>query len=178
MAVRRRTIPKHLRVQVLTRDRYRCLMCGVSSSQARLHVDHIRPVAEGGTDELDNLGTLCDDCNLGKAAHTFRNYRELPFAASLVDNKFERWQAIRGKLIRIEPLVGHPGWQPPIPEFSVIEVAPTEVRLFKPSSWHNVVLPLSCVSEPWGGGVGADLRATVERGTLRFSIERGWQWTP
>ena len=153
---RRRTIPKHLRVQVLARDSYRCLMCGVSSSQgARLHVDHIRPVVTGGTDELDNLGTLCDNCNLGKGTHTFRNYRELPFAAtSRPDSKFTRWQAIRGKLVQIEPLIGHPGWQPPIPESSVTDVTSSEIRLFKPSSGHNVVLPLSCLSHPWERELG------------------------
>ena len=32
-----------------------------------LHCDHIISVAQGGTDEMDNLQTLCDDCNLAKS---------------------------------------------------------------------------------------------------------------
>lgn len=33
---------------------------------AILHVDHIYPKAEGGTDETENLVTACSECNLGK----------------------------------------------------------------------------------------------------------------
>lgn len=31
-----------------------------------LHIDHIKPVADGGTNELTNLITACMPCNLGK----------------------------------------------------------------------------------------------------------------
>jgi 5-methylcytosine-specific restriction endonuclease McrA len=33
-----------------------------------LHVDHVVPVAAGGTTTEDNLLTACEECNLGKAA--------------------------------------------------------------------------------------------------------------
>jgi len=33
-----------------------------------LHADHIVPVAEGGTSDMHNLVTACQDCNLGKGA--------------------------------------------------------------------------------------------------------------
>jgi 5-methylcytosine-specific restriction protein A len=32
------------------------------------HVDHIMPVAAGGTDHPSNLQALCQSCNLAKAA--------------------------------------------------------------------------------------------------------------
>jgi 5-methylcytosine-specific restriction endonuclease McrA len=32
------------------------------------HVDHIIPVADGGTDRLDNLRPSCAACNLAKGA--------------------------------------------------------------------------------------------------------------
>ena len=31
-----------------------------------LHVDHVVPVAAGGTTSEDNLLTACEECNLGK----------------------------------------------------------------------------------------------------------------
>jgi 5-methylcytosine-specific restriction endonuclease McrA len=31
-----------------------------------LHIDHIVPVSKGGASEMDNLQTLCFDCNEGK----------------------------------------------------------------------------------------------------------------
>ena len=33
-----------------------------------MHVDHIDPVANGGSNNIDNLITSCDCCNLGKGA--------------------------------------------------------------------------------------------------------------
>ena len=65
---RKRThIPRGMRHEVFKRDDYRCVECGATKSDgATLHVDHIVPVAKGGTDELSNLQTLCSDCNLNK----------------------------------------------------------------------------------------------------------------
>ena len=58
---------KKLRVLVFTRDGHKCRFCGRGSPDVELHVDHIIPVAAGGDDELENLQTLCKDCNLGKS---------------------------------------------------------------------------------------------------------------
>lgn len=49
---------------VLKRDRYRCRMC--HRAGVELEVDHVVPVHHGGSDMLDNLQTLCWDCNRGK----------------------------------------------------------------------------------------------------------------
>lgn len=58
-----------LRYQVIKRDGYRCRACGVSVSEgARLHVDHIIAVANGGKTKPENLQTLCSCCNAGKGA--------------------------------------------------------------------------------------------------------------
>lgn len=48
------------RVLVLTRDGYRCRECG---SPANLQIDHITPIAAGGSDDPSNLQTLCAACN-------------------------------------------------------------------------------------------------------------------
>ncbi|WP_298502154.1 HNH endonuclease [uncultured Methanobrevibacter sp.] len=62
----RQPIPRKLRHQVFQRDGYRCRECGATNKQTRLHVDHIKPVAKGGTNDLSNLQTLCEDCNKAK----------------------------------------------------------------------------------------------------------------
>jgi len=64
---RRKTISKRLRVLILQRDGFRCKMCGKTSRETTLEVDHIIPLSRGGTDSLDNLQTLCVDCNKGKS---------------------------------------------------------------------------------------------------------------
>lgn len=64
-----RWIPVGLRYQILRRDRFRCVTCGRSPATdlgCVLHVDHIVAFARGGKTRLDNLRTLCEDCNLGK----------------------------------------------------------------------------------------------------------------
>jgi len=48
--------------RVKKRDNYRCLCCG-EDNKRRLVVDHINPKYFGGSNELDNLQTLCRICN-------------------------------------------------------------------------------------------------------------------
>lgn len=60
----RKALSVRKRFLVFKRDRYRCRICGRSGVE--LEVDHILAVAQGGKDRLDNLQTLCFDCNRGK----------------------------------------------------------------------------------------------------------------
>lgn len=72
----RSKLTKKLRYQVLKRDHYRCVLCGRSAKDGvKLHVDHIKPVSRGGKTELNNLRTLCADCNLGKSSSYDKNYQ-------------------------------------------------------------------------------------------------------
>ncbi|HAU38803.1 MAG TPA: HNH endonuclease [Phycisphaerales bacterium] len=62
-------MPLKDRWDVLKRDKYRCSKCGASPSSdhaVNLEVDHIIPVAEGGSNNIENLQTLCRRCNQGK----------------------------------------------------------------------------------------------------------------
>lgn len=54
-----------VRASVLMRDGFQCLWCEAKGIE--LHVDHIVPVAMGGTDATDNLRTLCRYCNMGRS---------------------------------------------------------------------------------------------------------------
>lgn len=67
---------KRLRIEVLERDGYRCVYCGVTAAEAQLHVDHFIPRHLGGWDAANNLLTACSDCNLGKSG----TLRQLPLA--------------------------------------------------------------------------------------------------
>ena len=65
----RRPISLKDRDAVLKRDNYRCVNCGASpkiDKSVQLEVDHILPVVKGGTNVLENLQTLCFECNQGK----------------------------------------------------------------------------------------------------------------
>jgi hypothetical protein len=64
---KRKAISKKLRLLILERDGYRCRLCGRTAKETKLEVDHRIPVVKGGTDSLNNLWTLCIDCNRGKS---------------------------------------------------------------------------------------------------------------
>lgn len=55
-----------IRRQALIRDGNQCTQCGADGRTTRLECDHIIPVAEGGTDTLDNARMLCLDCHAPK----------------------------------------------------------------------------------------------------------------
>ena len=58
---------------VFRRDGYRCQMCGATKSDGtRLTIDHIIPLASGGSNSIDNLQTLCRTCNENKADLIFK----------------------------------------------------------------------------------------------------------
>ena len=61
----RKYISPAKRNQVYDRDGHACLCCG---SVDALTVDHIVPVAKGGDNDIDNLQTLCVECNVQKGS--------------------------------------------------------------------------------------------------------------
>ena len=74
----RRYVSKGIKQRVLERDNYTCRICGISKGMfdsivpglgdyLLLEVDHIIPVANGGSgDSINNLQTLCWRCNRKK----------------------------------------------------------------------------------------------------------------
>lgn len=59
-------VTKRTRFEVLRRDNHTCRYC--HESDAPLTVDHVVPVALGGTDAPANLVAACKDCNAGKSS--------------------------------------------------------------------------------------------------------------
>lgn len=64
----RKAIPRRLRFEILRRDGHTCRYCGGSAPDVKLTVDHVIPVALGGSDDPSNLVTACVDCNSGKSS--------------------------------------------------------------------------------------------------------------
>ena len=73
----RKSISKKIRFEVFKRDAFTCQYCGRTAPDVVLEVDHINPIANGGSNDLMNLITSCHDCNRGKGKRTLTDKEEL-----------------------------------------------------------------------------------------------------
>ena len=71
-----RSISPQLRNEILERNGFTCQLCGAGAGdpdpfnpnrRVRLHIDHIIPISQGGTDDRSNLRVLCSTCNQGRS---------------------------------------------------------------------------------------------------------------
>lgn len=72
----RKPLTKKIRFEVFKRDAFKCQYCGKSSPDVILEIDHIEPVASGGTNDSINLVTACFDCNRGKGKRKLSNNKQ------------------------------------------------------------------------------------------------------
>jgi hypothetical protein len=84
-------ISRRLRYEVLRRDSYTCRYCGAKAPDVEITVDHVIPVALGGTDEPSNLVAACGACNGGKTSSS----PDAPLVAEVADRALEWAQAMR-----------------------------------------------------------------------------------
>ncbi len=66
---KRTPFTKSIRLEVFKRDKYKCKICGNSEP---LEIDHILPHSLGGTDDMENLQTLCKPCNRSKSHRIYK----------------------------------------------------------------------------------------------------------
>jgi hypothetical protein len=113
--IKRKLIHPRLKQKILERDNFKCVNCGISGDFSALEVDHILSVKDGGSNDENNLQTLCYRCNMEK------------YYKKNITNKFllnlsplERLELIKNRLNDYKHLS--------IPEFKVIF---TQDELFK-----------------------------------------------
>jgi len=73
----RKSFSKKERYEVFKRDDFTCQYCGREAPDVILEVDHIKPIVEGGSNDLTNLVTSCRDCNRGKGARELSDNSEV-----------------------------------------------------------------------------------------------------
>lgn len=62
------SISKKIRFEVFKRDGFQCQYCGKTPPDVMLEIDHVKPRAKKGRDDINNLVTACFDCNRGKSS--------------------------------------------------------------------------------------------------------------
>ena len=85
-----------LRMEILKRDGYRCMICGQRTADdvnIQLHAHHIRPHGKRGVTTRKNLISLCHTCHAGLEPHYEHNLFELidkNIASGLPDGQFKQ----------------------------------------------------------------------------------------
>lgn len=85
-------ITKRTRFEVLRRDAHTCRYC--RSADRELTLDHVVPVALGGSDDPSNLVACCKDCNAGKTSTSPGEH-----LVAQVDEDALRWAAARARAV-------------------------------------------------------------------------------
>lgn len=90
----RKPLPKKTRFEVFKRDKFTCQYCGRSAPDVVLQVDHIEPVADGGTNDILNLVTACAECNSGKGARRLSDDAAIKAKKAQLDELADRREQI------------------------------------------------------------------------------------
>jgi 5-methylcytosine-specific restriction endonuclease McrA len=75
------------RAKVMAKTGHRCAYCGCQSM--RMQVDHIKPICDGGTDDLDNLLPACGSCNNYKLNMSVESMRRMIAQIPLCPNGYK-----------------------------------------------------------------------------------------
>ena len=82
------------RTLVRERAKLRCEYCQThqeDSPLAALHIEHIRPLKHGGSDDDSNLGLACIDCNLHKGSNLTGIDPETQAVTLLFNPRQQQW---------------------------------------------------------------------------------------
>lgn len=86
----RKSFSKKERFEVFKRDNFTCQYCGREAPDVILELDHIKPLAEGGSNDITNLITSCFDCNRGKGPRELSDHSEIKKQKDELDKLNER----------------------------------------------------------------------------------------
>lgn len=89
-------ITKRTRFEILRRDEHTCRYCGATAPDVILEVDHVIPVALGGSDDPSNLVAACEDCNTGKGSTS----PDEKIVSEVSEKAFALAEAFRAALLR------------------------------------------------------------------------------
>lgn len=60
---------KNHKLQLYKNQKFRCNICKDKKPISNLEIDHIKAIAQGGTNDIDNLQLLCNSCHKEKDSH-------------------------------------------------------------------------------------------------------------
>lgn len=67
-------IRQEKRLAIYLRDGLSCVYCGATIEDGALTLDHVRPIAKGGTNVASNLVTSCKHCNSARGKQSIARF--------------------------------------------------------------------------------------------------------
>ena len=123
---KRKAISKKTRFEVFKRDKFTCQYCGRTIPDVVVHIDHIKPVSKGGTNDIMNLITSCSECNLGKGA------RELS-DDSVIKKQQKQLKLLADKNEQLEMMLK---WRDELQAYSEKELNAVNQRITNLTNWE------------------------------------------
>lgn len=80
--IKPREYAKYSRYNIYLRDNFTCQYCGKffgPDNASQLTLDHVNPVARGGTKKWENLVAACTPCNMAKSHHMHIKPKYMPY---------------------------------------------------------------------------------------------------
>lgn len=75
--VKRKAIPKRIRIKVYEKYNGHCAYCGCEMELGEMQVDHVQSLYwYGGADNMTNYMPACRECNFYKSTLTLEKFRE------------------------------------------------------------------------------------------------------
>ena len=68
---------RHVRLEIIHRDKWTCYLCGAKLKYDEIHLDHLVPLSRGGENTKENLAVACAECNIAKGNRTPAEYRAM-----------------------------------------------------------------------------------------------------
>lgn len=139
-------INSKLRYTILQRDNSTCQRCGKTIKDGfKLEVDHKIPVEWGGTNDPENLWTLCNECNGGKK-HFFSDFDQQIMASVMKEKSASQ------KLIKMFTLMPNVVIEPiKLQVISGIRDWTRTIRDIREKKEMNITFVKKCDNYPKGG---------------------------
>ncbi len=95
-----------LRKRILERDKYLCQPCLIERGRPTpaTQVDHKQPKAHGGTDDPENLRSICRPCHFLVGASAFAAFAARPVTFYFSGNQPSQW--FQGRRNELAPMLG------------------------------------------------------------------------
>ena len=90
LEVKRKALPKSVRMAVYSKCNGHCAYCGCDLQYKDMQVDHVIPLngwSEQGTDTFENMLPACRSCNHYKSRSTLEGFRKMVEAMPDTDRK-------------------------------------------------------------------------------------------